>query len=185
MYELSKEERRRAMVDVIHENPCLTDEELAQRFSVSVATVRLDRQAMNIPQMRERIVRVAHRTSAGVQDELQVLDLEKGRRGVALFETRDAMLNSFGIVSADCLYGVAIGFAQILTGEVFSPLQVGNIKYKDPIKADEQLVVKGKVALMKGNKKYIYLSFYRRKEEVFRAKFIMEAQGEGREVSHG
>lgn len=50
-----KEERREAITDVIWQNPCLTDEDLAKRFSVSAATIRLDRQMLGIPQMRKRI----------------------------------------------------------------------------------------------------------------------------------
>lgn len=173
-HELNKEIRREQIADVIHEDPCLTDEELAERFSVSVATIRLDRQTLGIPQMRERIAKVANRKPTAFRDELQVLDVDEGEKGVALFETTAAMLNAAGVVSADCLYGVAAGFAQILTGEIFSPLQVGNIKYKKLVTAGEQLILKGKVALMKGNKKYIYLSFYRKEMEVFRAKFIMK-----------
>ena len=50
-----KEERREAITDVIRQNPCFTDEDLAKRFSVSAATIRLDRQMLGIPQMRKRI----------------------------------------------------------------------------------------------------------------------------------
>lgn len=177
--ELQKNERRREMVAMIEENPAVTDGELAERFAVSVATVRLDRQAMGIPQMRERVAKAVRQKSSGFRDELRVIDLEEGRKGLALFTTREAMLNGVGVVSADCLYGVAAGFAQTLTGEIFSPLQVGNIKYKNPVKSGEELVVKGKVALTKADKKYIYLSFYRNKEEVFRAKFIMKVPTDG------
>ena len=46
------------------------------------------------------------------------------------------------------------------------------------------LVLKGKIALMKQNKKYIYISFFKGGSEVFRAKFIMEAAKETGEAAY-
>ena len=43
------------MRETLRQNPMLTDSDLAEMFSVSKATIRLDRQALGIPQMRERM----------------------------------------------------------------------------------------------------------------------------------
>ncbi|MFQ9401383.1 MAG: DeoR family transcriptional regulator [Dialister sp.] len=43
---VNKEKRREEMAEAVRKNPCLTDEELARKFSVSVATIRLDRQTL-------------------------------------------------------------------------------------------------------------------------------------------
>ena len=180
-----KEERREAVVDVIRQNPCLTDEELAKQFSVSAATIRLDRQMLGIPQMRKRIEKAISEHPSGFHEELQILDMEKGKKGLALFHTTEAMTDSSGMVSADRLYAAAAGFAQTLAGQVFTPVQVGNIKYKKPVGSGEQLVLKGKIALMKVNRKYIYISFFNGAAEVFRAKFIMEVSKTGGEAFHG
>ncbi len=171
---LNKEERRHAIADVVRNNPCLTDDDLARQFSVSAATIRLDRQTLGIPQMRERMEKAVSAHTSGFHEELQILDLEKGKKGLALFHTTEAMADMSGTVSADRLYGAAAEFAESLSGEVFSPVQVGNIKYKEPVGPGEQLVIKGKIALTKLNKKYIYVIFLKGSSEVFRAKFIME-----------
>ena len=168
-----KEERREAITDVIRQNPCLTDEDLAKRFSVSAATIRLDRQMLGIPQMRKRIEKAVSEHPSGFHEELQILDMEKGKKGLALFHTTEKMTDRSGMVSAD------------LAGQVFTPVQVGNIKYKEPVGSGEQLVLKGKIALMKVNRKYIYISFFKRAAEVFRAKFIMEVSKTGGEALHG
>lgn len=175
---LNKEERREAIAEAIHENPCLTDEELARKFSVSVATVRLDRQTLGIPQMRERIEQAMTAPPPGSGEDFQVLDLEPERKGVALFTTKEFMTDGSGMVSADRLYKAASEFAELLAGELLSPVQVGNIKYKQPVGPDKLLVLKGKIALMKNNKKYIYISFFEERTEIFRAKFIMKAAEE-------
>ena len=112
-------------------------------------------------------------------------DMEKGKKGLALFHTTEEMTDRSGMVSADRLYAAAADFAQSLAGQVFTPVQVGNIKYKEPVGSGEQLVLKGKIALMKVNRKYIYISFFKRAAEVFRAKFIMEVSKTGGEALHG
>jgi DeoR/GlpR family transcriptional regulator of sugar metabolism len=55
----SKKERQHLLKTTIEENPFITDEELADRFSVSVQTIRLDRLELSIPELRERIKHVA------------------------------------------------------------------------------------------------------------------------------
>ena len=103
-----KEERREAITDVIRQNPCLTDEDLAKRFSVSAATIRLDRQMLGIPQMRKRIEKAVSEHPSGFHEELQILDMEKGKKGLALFHTTEKMTDRSGMVSADRLYAAAI-----------------------------------------------------------------------------
>ncbi|MCL6516442.1 transcription factor FapR [Alicyclobacillus sp.] len=58
---MKKSERRAALVQKLREDPFVTDEQLADYFQVSVATIRLDRAALNIPEVRERMRRMAHR----------------------------------------------------------------------------------------------------------------------------
>ena len=55
MVRLSKKDRQRELNHTINENPFITDEELAEKFSVSVQTIRLDRMELAIPELRERI----------------------------------------------------------------------------------------------------------------------------------
>lgn len=48
-----------ALVKFLVENPFATDDQLAERFRVSVPTIRLDRAALHIPEVRERTRLVA------------------------------------------------------------------------------------------------------------------------------
>ena len=54
-----KKERQRLLQETIREDPFITDEELAEKFSVSIQTIRLDRLELGIPELRERIKNVA------------------------------------------------------------------------------------------------------------------------------
>ena len=51
---LSKELRLKELLRELEMDPLQTDEALAQRFGVSVQTIRLDRLELGLPEMRER-----------------------------------------------------------------------------------------------------------------------------------
>ncbi len=61
------------MVKYVEDNPFATDEQLAVRFGVSVATIRLDRNALHMPEVRERIRQVA----SDRQDHVRTLEEEE------------------------------------------------------------------------------------------------------------
>ena len=56
---LKKDERRIAIQNAIDANPFITDNELCEKFGVSIQTIRLDRTHLNIPELRKRIKLVA------------------------------------------------------------------------------------------------------------------------------
>ena len=55
MARTGRDERHELLKKRIEENPFINDEELAEEFSVSIATIRLDRMALGIPELRIRI----------------------------------------------------------------------------------------------------------------------------------
>jgi len=56
---LTKAQRRDCLRTYVADNPFATDEWLAKEFQVSIATIRLDRMSLGIPEVRERIRQVA------------------------------------------------------------------------------------------------------------------------------
>ena len=181
---MDKNKRREAIQSLLRQNPCLTDGDLADHFSVSQATIRLDRQALGIPQMRERMEHLVIAQPSEAREGIRILDLDVGDKGVGLFKTDETMTDSAGMVPAEKLYGAAADFAESLAGIPFASTQVGNIKYKVPVVPGTLLIVKGRIVLMRGNKKHIYISFFAGDQEVYRAKFIMEILNRT-EASHG
>ena len=83
-FKMDKTQRRDAIQSLLRQHPCLTDGDLAEKFSVSRATIRLDRQALGIPQMRDRMEHLV----AGSPEArgLQILDKDIGIKGVGLFQ---------------------------------------------------------------------------------------------------
>ena len=179
----TKEERRKNIHETVRQNPMLTDSELANLFSVSQATIRLDRQALGIPEMRKRIKNAIQKNMISVDryhGEIEILQLELNRKGLALITITSDMVDNSGYVPAEKMYGVSVELAKRLIGNKLDPTQVGNIKYKTAISAGKKLVVKMKVARVKETKEYIYIVFYDREHEVFRAKFIADIAVKGR-----
>ena len=170
---LDKDTRRERMAAMLHHDPGKTDRDLAEAFGVSVATVRLDRKMLGIPQMRNRLERAVQSAAGESLHDLEIISLDKGREGLALVRTTEEMTDAAGIVPASKLYGMAAELAQTVVDEPFAPTQVGNIKYKEPCGSGVQLVVKAKVAHMHGRKQYIYVQITTKGREIFRAKFIM------------
>ncbi len=56
---LSKKDRLAKLLEVVESDPFLTDEELSDRFNVSIQTIRLDRMELKIPELRQRVKSVA------------------------------------------------------------------------------------------------------------------------------
>ena len=65
---IGRAQRHELLKKRIEENPFINDEELAEAFEVSIATVRLDRMALGIPELRIRIKQRA--VAAGPDNKL-------------------------------------------------------------------------------------------------------------------
>lgn len=87
---LKKSERRMALVQYVVQNPFVTDEQLSARYHVSVATIRLDRMALQIPELRQRISRVAQAKLDQIrsleQQEVvgEILEMHLDRYGISV-----------------------------------------------------------------------------------------------------
>jgi hypothetical protein len=94
---LSKKERQKLLKDVLIDDPFLNDEELAEKFDVSIQTVRLDRMELKLPELRERMRVVAQRYYSKVRSidvkEIvgELVDLELDKRAISILETTPNM----------------------------------------------------------------------------------------------
>src|SRR5699024_9305554 len=98
---LKKAERQDLLVEKIEETPFITDEELAKHFQVSVQTIRLDRLALSIPELRKRIKTVAtnqwNETVKSLPiDEVigDVIDLELDKRAISILTIQEEQVFS-------------------------------------------------------------------------------------------
>ena len=161
---LTKRERQKLLLDTIERDPFLNDEELAEKFEVSIQTIRLDRMELKIPELRERIKAVAEQNYPKVRSidvaEIvgELVDLELDKRGISILETTNKM--TFGktkIIRGDIIFAQANSLAIATIDAKAALTGVANIKYKQPVFVGQKLVAKAQVTRIRGDKKFVFV----------------------------
>lgn len=167
---------------LIQKDPFLTDEQLAKTLKVSVPTVRLDRLALNIPELRERIRMMASTASTRLkaidQKDIvgELIDLELNQSAIStLTITHDMVLGKTGVGRGYFMFAMADTLALALVDTEFALTAVSNVKYKVPVYPGDRLVAKADVTNIKDDRYYIRVIIKKETTEVFRAKFIIAA----------
>jgi len=176
----TKKERHKLLPQKIKEDPFLTDEELAQIFSVSVPTIRLDRLELGIPELRERIKSVAEKNYSKVRSlqskEIigELLDIVLGKSGIAMLETDESMVfERSKIVRGHYIYSLAESLAIAVIDADVALVGVANIKYKTPVFAGSKLIAKAEVRRVREKSHIVWVKITEKQKEVFRGKFIL------------
>ncbi len=174
--------RRQKLQRELTKSPFLTDEQMADMLNVSVATIRLDRAALGIPELR---IRMRSAVKKGMErrhrDEHlsgELLELVPQQSAISLVETTTDMTDATGLIPAQLLYGIANELAVKVLGLPVAVCGVGNIKYKEPVRPGERLMFKLRVVRKRGREYYVWVKAICDCEEVFRTKFIMKSYTE-------
>jgi acyl-coenzyme A thioesterase PaaI-like protein len=143
---LKKSERRMELVRVLSEDPFATDDQLAARFHVSIATIRLDRQAMNIPEARERIRRVAANRRDDVRALLQrevigeLVDLQLNRMAASeLRVDAEHVFSRTGIIRGHYLFAQVNSLATAVMDADVALTARTDLRFYRPVKLGEVL----------------------------------------------
>lgn len=178
----SRAERLRRLVEKLEANPFLTDEDLAAGFGVSVQTVRLDRMTLGIPELRERVKQVAHRTygrvrSLGSKEIVgDLIDIVIEERAIStLTATEEMTFERTGVVRGHFIFAQADSLAIALVDSPVALTGLANIKFKRPVKVGEKLIAKAEVIRRKGNKLVVLVQTWVGQDLVFRGKFVVVA----------
>ncbi|NMB10843.1 MAG: transcription factor FapR [Firmicutes bacterium] len=155
----SKKKRQEQLIELVKERPFLTDEELAQRFGVSVQTIRLDRLELSIPEMRERVKVLAEsaygqlKAMSGRELVGQLLDIELGKRGSSLLETTDEMgFSKTKVVRGHHIFAQANSLAVALVDAPVVLTASAEIQFRRPVYIGETIFCQGEVISVKGNR---------------------------------
>jgi acyl-coenzyme A thioesterase PaaI-like protein len=177
---LKKQERHRALTDLLDADPFLTDEELCERFEVSIQTVRLDRLELNIPELRERVKTVATKQYDQLQSiaktEIvgELIDLKLNVSGISYLETDDGLaFKKTKIVKGHYIFAMAETLALAVIDARVALTGVANVKYQEAVYSGEKLIAKATVKKAEGNEFYVHIRILVRDREVFRSKFKM------------
>lgn len=177
---LSKPKRQEKLQLFLNETPFATDEELAQKFGCSIQTIRLDRLELGIPEVRERMKRVAeanYKIVKSVTDtEIigELVELELGVKATSILEVTPDMVaqkshvcRGHHIFSQANMLAVALIDAEVvLTGSA-------RIRYRRPVYLNEKLVATAILARRRSNKHLVKVVSKVGAEEVFVGKFIV------------
>ncbi|MBS4177158.1 transcription factor FapR [Lederbergia citrea] len=149
----SKKDRQKMLRQTIDENPFVTDEELSEKFSVSVQTIRLDRMELAIPELRERIKTVAEKN---VVDEVkslpidevigEIIDIHLDETAISIFDVKKEHVFKRNLIArGHHLFAQANSLAvAVINDELALTVKVG-IHFTRPVKMGDRVVAKAKV----------------------------------------
>ncbi|HAI21991.1 MAG TPA: transcription factor FapR [Clostridiales bacterium UBA8153] len=179
----SRASRQERLRETLRENPFLTDFELARQLGVSVQTVRLDRMALAIPELRVRTKAVAERVhglvrSMGAKEIVgELVDLQPGKSAVSILETtRDMAFERSGVIRGHYIFAQADSLAIALVASDTVLTGLANVKFQRPARVDERLVARAEVIRQLRSRASVVLVVTRAAgQQLFRGKFTVFA----------
>ncbi|QQK80565.1 transcription factor FapR [Salicibibacter cibi] len=176
----TKAERKQELEDTIEANPFITDEALAERFGVSVQTIRLDRSELRIPEVRTRIKQLAetnHDDVRALQNEEvigEIVDLQLDDQAISILDiTDDHVFTRNGIARGHHLFAQANSLAVAIINDAFAVTGRANIRFMRQVYAGERVVAKAKVKKRSHGYPVITVDSYVNQTLVFKGEFVM------------
>lgn len=178
----SKEERRKVLGEELSKHPFFTDGELAERFKVSVSTIRLDRGELGIPELRERtraVAQEAYSTLKSLDDQEligKLLELVIGERACSELMIDESMvLTKARVARGHYLFAQANSLAIALVDAPMALTGSVELKFIRPVQLGEIVVAVGKVLKRKRHKYWVQVSVRVGMEEVLRGNWVLFA----------
>ncbi|MBE3580725.1 MAG: transcription factor FapR [Thermoanaerobacteraceae bacterium] len=177
-----KEERQKALLRYLKEQPFATDEELAARFKVSIPTIRLDRLALGIPEVRERIMMLAQEARAHMRgvtaEELvgELVELQPGKLGISFLEVHPEMLlRPGGACRGYYLFAQANSLALATVGREMVLTSSARVRYRRPVYEGEKVIARAMVKVQRGCTYLVSVHSRVGTEIVFKGQFVIIA----------
>jgi acyl-coenzyme A thioesterase PaaI-like protein len=181
-----KKQRHKQLINLLHTNPLLTDEELAASLGVSLSTVRLDRGLLSIPELRERMRYMAEQATSRLtslrEEEVvgELLELEPNQWALSMLTTsREMAFRHTDIVGDYFLYAQAATLAIATIGEGMVVIGDARLRYRQPAYVGEKITARSKVGTHKGNKYAVSVHSRVGDREIFVGRFVVAAIDSG------
>lgn len=175
-----RQQRRVALQDLLREDPFLTDWQLADELGVSVATIRLDRMALDIPELRERSRQIAANTYSEVRalhgEEVigELIELNLGQNGTSVLIVTDHMVFARNqILRGHFLFAQGNSMAVALVDSDIVLTKSADVRFYQTVHLGERVVAKANVTSIQGNRYYVSVNSYVHDEIVFRGEFVV------------
>jgi acyl-coenzyme A thioesterase PaaI-like protein len=173
----AKEQRQRQVAKLIEQNPFLTDKMLAQMLGVSVQTIRLDRAALKIPELRERMKQLARGDdqvrSLETQEVIgQIVDLQLDKGGISLLdiEERHVFIKT-KIARGHHIFAQANSLAIAVIDAELALTATARLRFIRPVKIGERLVAKARVLQSSGSRSKVRVETFSGEDLVFEGDF--------------
>ena len=176
----SKKDRREKLKVYLEKNIFSTDEELAEYFKVSIATIRLDRMVLCIPEVRERMKSVAQEAFDNVRSISEsemvgdLLSLEMGKSGLSeLLVTSQMALAKTKILRGHYLFDQANSLAVAMIDADLVLTGGARLRYKRPVYENEKVIAKAVVKAKRSSDYLVSVYSYVGEEIVFKAQIVL------------
>jgi acyl-coenzyme A thioesterase PaaI-like protein len=177
---ISKKERQALLKQTIQDTPFIRDEELADKFSVSVQTIRLDRLELSIPELRERIKSVAQQQFDEVKalplEEVigQIVDLQLDQSAISILDIGpEHVFSRNKIARGHHLFAQANSLAVAIIDDELALTAKANIRFARQVKQGERVVAKAKIGNTDRDRTLVEVTSYVGDELVFSGDFTM------------
>ncbi|HAA6140546.1 TPA_asm: transcription factor FapR [Listeria monocytogenes] len=148
-----KKDRQMKLQVAIEENPFITDEQLAEKFGVSVQTIRLDRVALSIPELRERIKHVASVNYADAVKSLpidevigEIIDIQLSKSAISIFDVRsEHVFKRNKIARGHHLFAQANSLATAVIPNEIALTTQATVRFVRSVNEGERIIAKAKV----------------------------------------
>ncbi len=175
-----RQERRRDLQELLRKDPFLTDWQIADELEVSVATIRLDRMALDIPELRERSRQIAANTYSEVKalhgEEVigELIELNLGNNGTSVLMVTDQMVFARNqILRGHFLFAQGNSMAVALVDSAIVLTKSADVRFYQTVHLGERVVAKANVTAIQGNRYHVSVNSFVHDEVVFRGEFVV------------
>ncbi len=175
-----RQERRRDLQELLRRDPFLTDWQIADELEVSVATIRLDRMALDIPELRERSRQIAANTYSEVKalhgEEVigELIELNLGNNGTSVLMVTDQMVFARNqILRGHFLFAPGNSMAVALVDSAIVLTKSADVRFYQTVHLGERVVAKANVTAIQGNRYHVSVNSFVHDEVVFRGEFVV------------
>lgn len=175
-----RNERRQELQRLLKEDPFLTDWQLAEKLGVSVATIRLDRMALDIPELRERARMIAASTYSEVRalhgEEVigELVELNLGESGTSVLMVESPMVFARNqILRGHFLFAQGNSLAVALVDSEVALTKSAQVRFYSPVKLGERVVAKAKVTASEDHRYTVQVNSYVQDDLVFVGEFVV------------
>jgi len=176
-----KKLRHERLAKLLDNNPMGTDEELASMLGVSVSTVRLDRALMGVPELRERIKRMAQEAGSKLRSLSRseivgdLLGLEPNKWALSVLRTTKEMaFRTTDILWDHYIYAQASSIAVAVIEAATVIIDSMRGEYKGRARVGDILIARAKVGVNKDDRYIVSVHTGVGEKEIFVGRFITE-----------